>query len=179
MEKFTYTLKTAQEVTEKHRLDEMHFVIREYLGGKISFAPIYGTSPARILELGCGSGAWAIDAANDFPDAEVIAADISPTLHGRNVKFHLLDVTQNFPFEQGTFDIVHARFLLIHVPNVKDVLERAAKLVKPGGWLILEELDIGRIIQSGGPVVSRVMAIWSQSYKPAALMQTSGGRWSR
>jgi Na+-translocating ferredoxin:NAD+ oxidoreductase RnfC subunit len=40
--------------------------------------------------------------------------------------------------------------------------------VKPGGWLILEELDISRIIESGGPVVSRVMAIWS------AILQARG-----
>ncbi|KAJ7913862.1 S-adenosyl-L-methionine-dependent methyltransferase [Mycena leptocephala] len=163
----TYTLKTAQEIEEKNRLDELHFALRELLDDKICFAPIYnGPSPTRILELGCGTGAWAIDAANDFPDAKVVAADVSPTLQGvllpKNVNFQILDVTQNFPFEEGSFDVVHARLLLMHVPNAKDVLERAAKLVKPGGWFVLEEVNLHTLIESGGPATSRVVALWSE-----------------
>ena len=32
-----------------------------------------------------------------------------------NVEFHKLDITQGFPFEDETFDIVHARLVLMHV----------------------------------------------------------------
>ncbi|KAJ7640798.1 S-adenosyl-L-methionine-dependent methyltransferase [Mycena polygramma] len=161
----TYTLKTAEDVSERNRLDEMHSAFKEYLDGKISFAPIYGTLPTRILELGCGSGAWAIDAAIAFPDTEVIATDLSPTLLGiplpENVKFQIVDVTQNLPLELATFDIVRARLLLMHVQNAKDVLERVAILVKPGGWLVLEEMNLCSMIESGGPVVSRVMSLYA------------------
>ncbi|KAJ6588701.1 S-adenosyl-L-methionine-dependent methyltransferase [Mycena capillaripes] len=165
---FEYTLKTAQDIPEKDRrvqLDELHIAVREFLDNKISFAPIYGTSLTRILELGCGSGAWVIDAANDFPDAEVVAVDLSPTLQGiplpKNVSFKLVDVTQSFPFKENSFDVVHARFLLMHLPNAKDVIERAVKLVKPGGWLILEDINLCTLIESGGSMTSQVMALWA------------------
>ncbi|KAJ7750771.1 S-adenosyl-L-methionine-dependent methyltransferase [Mycena olivaceomarginata] len=166
MAEVIYTLKTAQETTEKNRLDDFHLAIRDYLNSEIAFGPqIYGTSPKRILELGCGSGAWALDAAMAFPDAEVIAVDSSPTLKGmalpKNMHFQILDVTQDLPFNQSSFDVVHTRFLLMHVPNAQDVLERAARLVKPGGWLVVEDLNLQRIIDTGGPVVSRAMAMWA------------------
>ncbi|KAJ6588718.1 S-adenosyl-L-methionine-dependent methyltransferase, partial [Mycena capillaripes] len=155
------------------RLDEVHFAIREYLNGKISFAPIM--SPTRILELGCGSGAWAIDAANDFPNAEIVAADLFPTLQDislpENINFQLVDVTQKFPFEENSFDLVHARLLLMHVPNAKEVIERATRLVKPGGWLVLEDLNVCSLIQSGGSTVSRVMSSWAEILE-------SWGKWS-
>ena len=32
-----------------------------------------------------------------------------------NVEFHKLDITQSFPFEDETFDIIHARLVLMHV----------------------------------------------------------------
>jgi hypothetical protein len=51
--------------------------------------------------------------------------------------------------------------ILGKVPNAKDVLERAAKLVKPGGWFVLEEVNIHAIVESGGPATSRVVALWS------------------
>ncbi|KAJ7439816.1 S-adenosyl-L-methionine-dependent methyltransferase [Mycena galericulata] len=160
----SYTLKTAQETAENNRLNEVHFAFKEYLGNKICLAPIYGTAPKKILELGCGSGAWAIDAATDFPDAQVLAVDLSPIPENiplpKNMNFETLDVTKDFPFEEQSFDIVHARLLLMHVPGSQVVLERAAKLVKPGGWLVLEDLDMQSMMESGGPVVKEVIRIW-------------------
>ncbi|KAJ7457658.1 S-adenosyl-L-methionine-dependent methyltransferase [Mycena galericulata] len=160
----SYTLKSAQETAEKNRLDEVHFAFKEYLGNKICLAPIYDAAPTRILELGCGSGAWAIDAATDFPDAQVLAVDLSPVPENiplpKNMIFETLDVTKDFPFEEQSFDVVHARLLLMHVPGSQVVLERVAKLVKPGGWLVLEDLDMQSMMESGGPVVKEVIRIW-------------------
>jgi hypothetical protein len=32
--------------------------------------------------------------------------------------------------------------------------------VKPGGWLVVDELNVASLVESGGPVVSRVAALW-------------------
>ena len=46
------------------------------LGGKTHLAPI--KKPKRILDVGTGTGSWAIDIAEEFPDAEIIGNDLSP-----------------------------------------------------------------------------------------------------
>ena len=45
-------------------------------GGKLFLAPI--KSPKRVLDLGTGTGIWAIDIADMFPEAKIIANDLSP-----------------------------------------------------------------------------------------------------
>ncbi|KAJ6614866.1 S-adenosyl-L-methionine-dependent methyltransferase [Mycena sp. CBHHK59/15] len=159
----SYTLKTAQERAENERLNEVHLAFREYLENKICLAPVYNTSPTRILELGCGSGAWAMDAAIDFPNAQVVAVDLSLLPEGplpNNMEFKVVNLTKALPFEEQTFDIIHARMVLIHVSRFE--LSRIAtdcRLVKPGGWLVVEDFDISRML-SGGPVVSQVIGSW-------------------
>ncbi len=33
----------------------------------------------------------------------------------RNVEFHQVDISQGFPFESSSFDVVHARLVMMHV----------------------------------------------------------------
>lgn len=39
---------------------------------------------------------------------------------------------------------------------------RAARLVKPGGWLLIEENDIAILEATGGPQISRVASIYGE-----------------
>jgi len=138
-----YVLPSAKaNSNEQERLDAMHEGVTGFLGGRLTFADL--GNPKRILEVGAGSGAWAIHAAKDFPDAEVIAIDISPLperVLPKNLKFLQMDVCQPLPFDHESFDVVHARFVLMHLPHFRDALARVCALVKPGGHLILEEID--------------------------------------
>jgi tRNA G46 methylase TrmB len=51
------------------RLEVMHGVLNSLFDNRLIFPPI--RSPRRILDLGCGSGDWAVDVAMSYPNAEV------------------------------------------------------------------------------------------------------------
>ncbi|KAG6861252.1 hypothetical protein C0995_002375 [Termitomyces sp. Mi166 len=118
--------------------DELHKGFDAYLGHKLSLGLVV-QNVKKILEIG------AIQAAQTYPEATVIATDISP-LPPRplpsNVQFLQLDITEPSPFEPESFDIIHARFVFVHLPNWKQVLENVVALLKPRGWLWIEDTDM-------------------------------------
>ncbi|KFY22784.1 hypothetical protein V491_02730 [Pseudogymnoascus sp. VKM F-3775] len=63
---------------ELNRLDMSHAKYYGLIEKKRFLAPI-GDSPQKILDLGCGTGIWCIDVADEYPSAEVIGVDIAPT----------------------------------------------------------------------------------------------------
>jgi methylase of polypeptide subunit release factors len=62
---------------ELDRIDLKHRLYTLLLEEKFFLAPI-GRNPQRILDLGTGSGIWAIDVADAFPSAEVLGIDLAP-----------------------------------------------------------------------------------------------------
>ena len=62
---------------ELDRIDLKHRLYTMLLEEKLFLAPI-GTNPHRILDLGTGSGIWAIDMADLYPSAEVLGVDLAP-----------------------------------------------------------------------------------------------------
>ena len=48
------------------------------LGGRLGLAPLMEDFSGHVLDIATGTGIWAIDFADEFPDSEVIGTDISP-----------------------------------------------------------------------------------------------------
>lgn len=61
-------------------------MIRLTMNGKLFYAPI-GDKPSRILDVGTGTGIWAIDVGDEYPNTEIIGTDISPTQPSWCVRF--------------------------------------------------------------------------------------------
>lgn len=53
-------------------------MLRLTMDGKLFLAPL-GPKPGRILDIGTGTGIWAIDVGDEYPSAEIIGTDLSPT----------------------------------------------------------------------------------------------------
>jgi SAM-dependent methyltransferase len=62
-----------------------------------------------------------------------------------------LDVTKD-PIREG-YDLVCARALLHHIPERLDVTKRLAAVVKPGGFILLEEPDFHSVLATDSPAV--------------------------
>src|SRR4030081_2139569 len=96
--------------SEVDRLDLQHFALRETLSRNY-LAPISGR-PA-VLDVGGGTGQWAAEVCEDFPDALVVGLDLhSSKAHNLpNYAFVKSNVLDGLPFADGRFDFVHQRLL--------------------------------------------------------------------
>lgn len=83
------------------------------------------------------------------PNGKVLATDINTrfldALAEPNLEVRRHDVTMDELPEQ-TFDLIHSRLLLEHLPARDVALKRMVSALKPGGWIMIEDLDWGTII---------------------------------
>ncbi|KAI1910968.1 hypothetical protein LOZ66_001960 [Ophidiomyces ophidiicola] len=128
---------------EQDRLDLQHHLYRLLLGGSLYAAPIKG--PQRVLDIGTGTGIWAIEFADEFPGALIIGTDLSPIQPGfvpPNVKFYVDDFEAPWEFgEEKKFDYIHWRSLCGSTNNWERVYNQAYDSLDSGAWLEVQEYD--------------------------------------
>jgi trans-aconitate methyltransferase len=111
---------------------------------------------ARCLEIGGGRGSitrWLAGVVG--AEGKVVATDVEvdflEAITEPNVQVVRHDIrTDTFP--EQSFDLVHTRAVLMHVPVQLDLLERMVSWLAPGGWLLLEEADFGMWMADADPV---------------------------
>ena len=107
----------------------------------------------RVLEVGSGSGNIACWVAEQVgPTGSVVGIDNSPgqieqarnQAQSRgltNIEFQLADAySPRLP--ESSFDLAYCRLVLIHLTDPLDALATMRKLVRPGGTVLCEELDL-------------------------------------
>lgn len=101
----------------------------------------------RLLDVGTGDGTYAIEMAER--GAEVTGVDIEPRMleagrrradeEGADVEFVRGDV-RDLPFEDGAFNRVVAVTVLCFVPDPERAFDEMARVLAPGGKLVVGEL---------------------------------------
>ncbi|KAF4459273.1 Phosphoethanolamine N-methyltransferase 3 [Fusarium albosuccineum] len=117
--------------------DLMHEMYRIILDGSLYAAPI-GDSPQSVLDVGCGTGSWAIEFADEHPSADVCGVDLSPiqpSFVPPNCKFEVDDINQEWTYPENTFDFVHIRGMTGCIPDWTELYKKIFKSLKPGGWV--------------------------------------------
>ncbi len=116
-----------------------------------------GATTRRLEALGVGAGWSCLEvaagrgsvarwlAAKAGPSGRVVAADLNARfLRGAelpaNIEVREQDLLER-DFEPRAYDLVHARALLVHLPDPEQAVARLAAAVRPGGWLLIEEAD--------------------------------------
>lgn len=103
---------------------------------EVAAAVVRASGPRAILEVGCGTGAFAERMTADNPGATVIATDQSERFveltADRGVDARLADV-QDLPFADASFDLVAAMWMLYHVPDLERGLAEVRRVLRPGG----------------------------------------------
>jgi ubiquinone/menaquinone biosynthesis C-methylase UbiE len=127
---------------EQDRLDLLHHIFLLILSGKLYDAPI-PPSPQRVLDIGTGTGIWAIDFADENPGAEVIGTDLSPiqpTWVPPNVKFYIDDAEAEWVYSPAeAFDYIHCRTMSGSISDWDRLVRQTYTHTKPGGWVEFQE----------------------------------------
>lgn len=103
------------------------------------------TTGWHCLEIGAGGGSIANWLANRVgASGYVLATDIDPrfleSVRLPNVEVRRHDVVVDV-LPQRTFDLVHSRLVLHHLPQREKALQNMISALKPGGWILVEDHD--------------------------------------
>ncbi|PUU82488.1 S-adenosyl-L-methionine-dependent methyltransferase [Tuber borchii] len=128
---------------EQERQDIIHHIYLIMLDGKLVRAPV-SDGIQRILDIGTGTGIWAIDAAETYPSAQVIGTDLSPIQPSwvpPNVIFQIDDAESDWTFAKDSFDLIHIRHLNGGIKDWGKLIKQSFDALKPGGWLDVAEFE--------------------------------------
>jgi SAM-dependent methyltransferase len=119
------------------------------------------------LEVGAGRGSIARWLAQQVgPSGSVVALDLETSLlagfEEPNVEVVCGDILE-IDLPEHSFDLVHTRLVLMHIPERRRALERIVSLLRPGGWLVVEELDWFARLSDPDPVGGGVFRAFNEA----------------
>jgi SAM-dependent methyltransferase len=124
-----------------------------------------------LLDVGCGPGTITVDFAERLSPGEVVGIDASDEIIRQatalaesqgigNVRFETADL-YSLPFDDDTFDIVHAHQTLQHVADPVAALVEMRRVTKPGGLVAAREVDYrGTIWAPDNPGLDHWMTVY-------------------
>ncbi|MBO0793274.1 MAG: methyltransferase domain-containing protein, partial [Ktedonobacteraceae bacterium] len=121
----------------------------------------------RVLDVACGTGGWAIEAARNYPAMSVAGIDISQQMieYARGlaadqqvndrVEFHVMDALRILEFPDRFFDLVNLRFgvSFLRTWDWPKMLSELLRVTRPGGIVRVTDEEI--VHPGSSPAISR------------------------
>jgi ubiquinone/menaquinone biosynthesis C-methylase UbiE len=160
----------AETARLRRQTDELRSQTAELLA-RIGLTP--GQS---AIDLGCGpSGILDLLSAAVAPGGRVVGLDADP-VHAAMARQYACELglpdvevvtadARHTGLPGGSFDFVHARTLLVNIPEPCDVLAEMVRLARPGGWVGSQEPDTeGAFCYPPLPAWDRLREIFHASF---------------
>ncbi len=143
MLKTDYVFQATEEARELQRLQMLERIFDAGTQRRMLATGL--TTGWHCLEIGAGAGSivrWLEQRVG--PSGKVVALDTNPRfLRGSSTS--TIDILQgdicDTDLPLAMFDLVHARYVMIHIADYQKAFERMLRCVKPGGWVVIEEPD--------------------------------------
>ncbi|KAG7055655.1 methyltransferase domain-containing protein [Colletotrichum scovillei] len=133
-----------------------HHLWRLTFDGKLCMCPkVMGANS--VLDIGTGTGIWAIDYAESHPSATVIGVDLSPIQPGF---FEVDDIEKDWTWSTK-FDFIHIRHMNSAIANWERLLRQAYDNLEPGGYVELTDNCFPLQCQDGTMDPKSPVAEWS------------------
>jgi SAM-dependent methyltransferase len=89
------------------------------------------------------------------------------------------DITTDDPLP-GPFDLVHSRALLAHLPERQAVVTRMVSEVRPGGWIVIEDVDFASVTPlDPDPAFDRLVTAMTTLMERAGIDRRTGRKLRR
>ncbi|KAI5864426.1 S-adenosyl-L-methionine-dependent methyltransferase [Durotheca rogersii] len=153
---------------EQEREDLQHAMAMLLCDGKLHYAPL--KNPRSILDVGTGTGIWAIEMGDMYPNAEVLGVDLSPIQPlwvPENVQFLVDNVEEEWLQPPNSLDYIHARQMAPTIRDWPGVIAEAYKALKPGGWLELQDLKCVTMCDDGTMAEDDICALYARTLTAA------------
>jgi SAM-dependent methyltransferase len=148
---------------ERRRLE----TLAELLKGDRFLPPI--RPGARVLEVGCGTGAIARRVGQRASRPSVVGVDVQfaqttavRELRGTVDLSPVCAAAERLPFGEGSFDAGYCRFVLEHLTEPSDALHEMLRVLKPGAWICALEWDPD--VMEIRPACPGIDAVWGAIY---------------
>ncbi|GKT52086.1 putative methyltransferase tdiE [Colletotrichum spaethianum] len=136
------------------RLDFNHMLMVKVIGNELYLAPLDEAKMHRILDIGTGTGVWAMQMGEEFPNTEIIGNDLSaiqPTWVPPNVKFEIDDVESPW-LNSGKYDFIFCRN------------------TNPGGWVEFQEYNLRCMSDDGTLTDKHFTPQWEDKFFEACKL---------
>lgn len=109
------------------------------LFGGLHLAPV--ERPNRVLDVGTGTGIWAIEFATAHPESDVLGTDLSPIQPEYvppNCRFEVDDAEDEWVFGDK-FDFIHSRYMSGSISDFPRIFATCYENLNPGGYIEFQD----------------------------------------
>lgn len=168
----TYIVQDRENTDELARLTIQDHLLTASMGGPLAEQ----ADPSifrRVLDIGCGTGGWAIEAARTYPSMSVSGIDISHRMIeyaraqaaaqqvAERVEFHVMDALLILEFPNSYFDLVNMRLGVSFLRKWEwpKMLSEMLRVVRPGGVLRITDQEIMHQSSSQAAIAINAMVL--------------------